>query len=302
MKIPTLKISKLLELKKINVDDLNFSTKSKINDNNFKKLNDEIFKNKDDVFNGDLFINNNLKKKIIIVSHERSGTHYLMNSIAYNSGYTVHPFIPISNSSLSINLQNHNAIHNFFSCFEKHNISNIFKSHHHFDFYKKEFDYLKEHFFFIYIYRDPRDIMVSFWNFLKVYPWVGPKKETIFEFLKSKPEGSMIQYQLKQYKNILERWGEHVKSWLLNNDKEIKRNILFIKYEDLNLSFEKTLKQIFSFINIKNTTSIKPSTSKDVLSPGRGKVGNYRFFLDNQDLGLFNKNIRKTMLDLGYFN
>ena len=303
MKISSIKLSKILELNKKNIDESNFSRNSQINDKNFKQLFDQILlKQKDSTFDGDLFINKNIKKKIIVVSHERSGTHYLMNSVAYNSDYTVHPFIPVSNSSLGINLSNYREIHNFFSSFEKNNVSNIFKSHHHFDFFKKEFDYLKEHFFFIYIYRDPKDVMVSFWNFLKEYPWVGPNKDTISNFLTCKPEGSMIQYQLNQANNILSRWSSHVESWIINNDEKIKKNILFIKYEDLNLSFENTLKKIFSFINVENKSVIKPSASKDVLAPGRGKVGNYKFFLDDEDIKLINENLGKTMINLGYSN
>ena len=37
--------------------------------------------------------NANIKKVIVVCSHERSGTHFLMNSIAHNTHYSVEPFI-----------------------------------------------------------------------------------------------------------------------------------------------------------------------------------------------------------------
>ena len=38
-------------------------------------------------------VNENVKKSIIVSSHERSGTHFLMNSVAINSNYTVNPYL-----------------------------------------------------------------------------------------------------------------------------------------------------------------------------------------------------------------
>ena len=35
----------------------------------------------------------NVSKLLIVCSHERSGTHFLMNSISNNSNYTVKPFL-----------------------------------------------------------------------------------------------------------------------------------------------------------------------------------------------------------------
>ena len=300
MKSSSIKLSKIFELNKNIIDNFNFNRKSLINEKNFNKQADIVFnKLKKDKFDCLLSYSNAIKKKIIVVSHERSGTHYLMNAIAYNSNYTVHPFIPCS-PNLGINFFYEDNIIFFFSMLEKYKIANIFKSHHNFVFFKKNFDYLKKHYFFIYIYRDPRDIITSFWNFLNTYPWVGPKKDSISELLRSQPEGTMIQYQIKQNKGILDRWEQHIKSWMLNNYEKNKKNILFIKYEDLNLSYEKTLNEIFLYLNIELKSTIRPSTSKDVLAPGRGKVGNYRFFLDKKDIEFIKKNVGKTMDDLGY--
>ena len=38
-------------------------------------------------------VNENIDKSIVVCSHERSGTHFLMNSISLNSEYSVDPYL-----------------------------------------------------------------------------------------------------------------------------------------------------------------------------------------------------------------
>ena len=300
MIISKVKFSKLLESQRNKIENINSNRNSKITEKKFAEQAQIIFNQlKNKLFDSEIQINENLKKKIIVISHERSGTHFLMNSIAYNSNYSVHPFIPCGGST-GINFFNKGGIKEFFSIFKNLKISNIYKSHHHFNFFKKNLNELKNDYFFLYIYRDPRDVFYSFWNFLKIYPNTGPLTNNFSEFLTKKPQGNMLQFQTKHYENILMRWEDHIKSWVLNTDKEIKENIKFIKYEDLNKNYDVTLKEIFNNLEIKILSNIKPNPTQDVLAPGRGKIGTYKFFLNNEDLSFINKKIGGTMKKLNY--
>jgi len=302
MAMSTIKFSKLLKPQRNKIENINSNRNSKITEKNFDEQAQMLFDQlKKELYDPEIQINQNLKKKIIVISHERSGTHFLMNSIAYNSDYSVSPFLPCSGST-GINFFNKGGIKEYFSFFKNLKISNIYKSHHHFNFFKKNLNELKDDYLFLYIYRDPRDVFYSFWNFLKTYPDTGPVANTFSEFLTKKPEGKMLQFQTKHYENILMRWEDNVKCWALNTDKEIKENIKFIKYEDLNKNYDVTLKEIFGYLGIKLLSNIKPCPSKDVLVPGRGKIGTYRFFLNNEDLNFINEKIGETMKNLGYSN
>ena len=42
------------------------------------------------------------RPKVLVVSHERSGTHFMMNSLAANFGYVANPFMNLD-SSLGVN-------------------------------------------------------------------------------------------------------------------------------------------------------------------------------------------------------
>lgn len=300
MATTTIKLSKLLEPQRNKIENINSTRNSRITEKIFDKDAQLLFNNlKKNLYDPEIQINQNLKKKIIVISHERSGTHFLMNAIAYNSDYSVSPFIPCAGST-GINFFNKDGMKEFFSIFKNIKISNIYKSHHHFNFLKKNLDELKDDYFFLYIYRDPRDVFYSFWNFLKTFPDTGPLANTISEFLTKKPEGKMLQFQTKHYENILERWEDHINCWVLNEDKEIKENIKFIKYEDLNKNYNTTLKEIFDYLEIKLLSNIKPSATQNVLVPGRGKIGTYKFFLNNKDLNFIDKKIGETMKKLNY--
>lgn len=296
----TIKFSKLLKSQRNKIENINSNRNSKITEKNFNERAQTTFnKLKKELFDSDISINQELKKKIIVISHERSGTHFLMNTIAYNSDYSVNPFIPCSGTS-GINFFNKGGIEKFFSIFQKLKISNIYKSHHHFNFFKKNLNQLKDYYYILYIYRDPRDVIFSFWNFIKNFPNSGPVTNTVSEFLTATPQGNMLQFQIKKHENILTRWEDNIKSWVLNDDKEIKNNIKFIRYENLHLHYEKTLKDIFNHLDIKVLSKIKPSPKKDVLVPGRGKIGTHKFFFSNKDLDFLNQKIGKTMKKLDY--
>ena len=56
----------------------------------------------------------------------------------------------------------------------------------------------------------------------------------------------------------------------------------------------------FDYLEIKLLSNIKPSATQNVLVPGRGKIGTYKFFLNNKDLNFIDKKIGETMKKLNY--
>lgn len=85
----------------------------------------------------------------------------------------------------------------------------------------------------IYLYRDGRDVAVSFYN------WSGKNK--------SEPFKSFLKTNILGGKGYWGSWHEHVNSWW-NKD-----GVLYVKYEDLVENTEGKLKEIAAFINLKVT-------------------------------------------------
>ena len=78
----TIKFSKLLKSQRNKIENINSNRNSKITEKNFDEQAQMLFDQlKKELYDPEIQINQNLKKKIIVITHERSGTHFLMNSI-----------------------------------------------------------------------------------------------------------------------------------------------------------------------------------------------------------------------------
>lgn len=209
-------------------------------------------------------IKEEIKKTIIVTSHERSGTHFLMNSLSCNTNYTVDPYLNFDHKPLGdmVNFFNKNEVSNFIKKIslirkdqKNFGLASIIKSHHLPSHFTDLFD--DEHCIFINIYRDPYDTLLSFWKFIR--KWVhheGPITDSLFEFIQSKPEGQMLRYQIKSYDTIFERWANHVNDWQEYSKK--KNNVYLVNYKDLDKNFTLTLKNLLSKINIPFQKIIEP--------------------------------------------
>lgn len=212
-----------------------------------------------------LLASDKIKKTLCVCSHERSGTHFLMNSISINSDYSVNPFlnfdlIPFGdmvNFYSPIGVENFiNHVSSITHLNHKYQLASIIKSHHCASTFKNLFN--NPNILFLYIYRRPIDVFVSFKNFIDNWDWnEGPKKNTLFEFITSFPEGRMQRYQEKSYNNIFSRWAWHVSNWL--NICSTTKNVLPIYYEDLKINYENTVHQILDFLQINYSFLKKPS-------------------------------------------
>ena len=242
------------------------------------------------------------RKKAAVIGHERSGTHFLMNTLAYNFGYISAPWFNFD-FELGINFHAPQAILNILKQMHDKPVLNILKSHHPIEFFRDFIDYFAEQFFIFYIYRDPRDVMVSNWkliNFYHAQGWdEGPKVRTVGEFIRSQPRGAMLRYQKEQEPTVLHRWQTHVEGWL-NYAEKNKDKVLAIKYEDLNLDFDNAVKRIGAFTKQEVVAPKRPSRFENVIKPGKGKVGAYREYFSVEDNEFVLSVVGETMKRLGY--
>jgi hypothetical protein len=215
-------------------------------------------------------------KKGMVVSHERSGTHFLMNALAMNFGYVAKPWINLD-QALGLNFHAPWELGAFFAQTEGKPVLNLVKSHHQFDFFRKFIGDLTNEFHVFYIYRDPRDVMVSFWRLVRSFKWdEGPHEDSASAFMRAAPRGNLLRYQKDQVPTMLHRWAAHVEGWLINPPSTNSTGIIPVRYEDLNLRFAETMEKIGERIGRPISDPVKPEKDVNVVLPGKGQVGGHK--------------------------
>lgn len=196
-----------------------------------------------------------------VVSHERSGTHFTIDSIArnfegYESLHNVGEFFgPYPDSERHL-AETRAALAEF------HTWTGLVKTHADHDLFTKAFPQAPV----IYVVRDPRDVMVSWWHYLNnptyykynpAVPFQGSLG--IGEFLR-RPCTPFLAYSYSVvggFANAVDRWCDHVKGWTRPSGK-----VLVIRYEDLSRSFDSALDHIAGFLGQRPLrTRTKPTIS-----------------------------------------
>ncbi len=207
------------------------------------------------------------RRPIMVVSHERSGTHFMMNSVAACFGYVSNPWLDIDRHRFNINYFHAPSLQQLVGKLAQLRAANMLKSHHEFAFFSEfasSFDGMLD---IIYIYRNPADVMASFWRFLHSWPWVeGPKADTVADFATAAPMGQLMRYQFRQYDSMLDRWANHVEHWLQAGSRSPRIHI--VKYEDLAGAYEDTVSRLGSALGYAPAQIVRPSPQQNVVQTG----------------------------------
>ncbi len=224
-----------------------------------------------------------MKKNILVISHERSGTHFLINTIAQSFGY--HPEQIDLDNSQNIDWKNTAMVKQWMQQFHNNSTPGIFKSHHSYAFLAPLLPQLVDEFHVFYITRDGRDVMTSFWVYLnRLAPGWGPRTATVGEFMRCKASGGITQYQYHQNNiTMLQRWVEHTRDW-----KNMASGIHYIEYETLHARFDTTVDRIADVLEQNAITVAQPSLSAPSSLPWKGSVGTWREYFTEADAHYFN--------------
>lgn len=188
--------------------------------------------------------------QVMVSSHERSGTHFLINSIAKNCRYSNQPLLSFDYPPLGsmLNFHDPEAIKGFCTYLNNRRCSSIMKNH-----FAAEFFYGANGFALpstvkcLYIYRDPVDVMLSYKRFVDSIRFPeGPKLDSLEEFMSSEPRGRMMRHQHNEKGSVLRRWEDHVAGWIETAGRE--KNVRCITYHDLAGNFEAELEGIAAFL------------------------------------------------------
>ena len=193
-----------------------------------------------------------VSRQAVVCSHERSGTHFLMNALTLNSAYTNVPLVNFDVMSLgpAVNFSYSENIHKFMGFLAERRCSSLIKTHHSAEFFQTPDGELAvgDSARVFYLVRDPVDVMLSFQRFVDHHPWhEGPACEDITAFMTARPEGNMLRYQFRQQATVLDRWKTHVLGWL---DLAARSpNVMIVPYRVLDEVYETQMQQVLGFVD-----------------------------------------------------
>ena len=205
----------------------------------------------------------------MVASHERSGTHFLINTLAGNYGYMpLDGVLDLDPASLKVNFHLPPHLVRVLKEAAIRRPQAIVKTHLSVEFFAGTIDDILRRQTIFYIYRHPVDVMISFWRYVYRWPWrEGPRTRDVVEFAASEPEGQMIRYQMKQYPNLLQRWRHHVEGWL---DAAAEHDaIVPVAYDALDCAFDETARTFAEAVGRPPIRLVRPGRETDVVRGAR---------------------------------
>jgi len=203
---------------------------------------------------------------VMVVGHERSGTHFMMNTLAACYGYVSNPWVDLDYNTFPINYFRPDQVANILSLLGDKKLSSVIKSHHHPDFFKDQIDLITSKIKIIYIYRNPADVMISFWKLLHGIAWKeGPRVDSPLRLARCEPSGQLMRYQMRQYPSMVHRWADHVSAWF--ELVRVSERVTSVSYEDLDQRFPETVTTLADFMEREPAEIIRPSRTDAGVSP-----------------------------------
>lgn len=235
------------------------------------------------------------RRPALVVSHERSGTHFLMNTLALNFGYLPYTdlderpgFDPWSTPQL---LE--------FLLGTAWSPQTLLKSHHPVELFPV-LPRLAEIYEMFYVVRDPRDALLSFRRFIAgSEPGTGPVTETAGEFLRAAPTGRIARYQRQEVASLVDRWRLHVDGWMAAADR-LGGRLTVVRYDDLDERFAATVERLAAVLGQPVPEPRRPSLTDRVIQPGTGGSGKHRAILTEADQGFVKAVAGGTMRRAGF--
>lgn len=239
-------------------------------------------------------------KDILAISHERSRTHFFINSAALNFGYIPEQIdVPPTTD--------YNKLKKFFQEY-KPTGKNIVKSHHQYSVLVQFMDIIQEKFKIFYIIRDGRDVMTScHYYFNKTKTNEFPFTKTVGELMRKNPQAYSFDtaYSIIRSNTMVERWARHILDWLYSDEKDA-----YLKWNGGKITISKAiinsdhlyfnLSQTINFIAFVLKKTVPPFCIRPLLgssrsvAPRKGIIGDFIEHFKEHDHKFFFDEVKKV--------
>lgn len=227
------------------------------------------------------------RRPVYVVSHERSGTHLAINLIFRNfhvrqSLYDAPVWVGPYRNSQDAGDYWRNLMHEKWQDLQRQ--GGLVKCHCEAELFLKHFPQAPV----VYVMRDPRDVLVSFFYYLnhpELYrnnPWMEDQRCANFSEFLRRPLTPYLQFgfSLRQNAgNVMERWAEHVRGWLT------LPGAIHVNYADMVSDYRKMICKIAIAAKClpKLRTSSVPFGDADSILPRRGTIGDWKNHFSQED-------------------
>lgn len=212
-----------------------------------------------------------LDAPLMVCSHERSGTHFLMNSLASCTKYVSNPWlnydlIPFGGT---VNFYSENSVREFFANFfnmrvngSTYGLASLVKSHFPLSMVQGA---LNAGIKVAYIYRNPVATLLSFWRLIHSLDWFeGPKLATPLDLARHVPCGQGQRYQTRNCECYFDRWALHVTDAM--RMANTTNQVALVSYESLVSSHASSIKTLLGELGIALLNDpVYPSRERNVI-------------------------------------
>lgn len=250
-------------------------------------------------------------KKVLVASFQRSGTHFLINTLASNFAGIEDGWVDVvhaEDNKWVKGLKPGNLCEKIreqlIEVYPDSEIRQCVKTHFQAYFFERIMDQLRERYELLYIVRDPRDTIAACYNYYNKTNYEVFVRESDFsKFLRAelwdvRTETQPYSYSYVKPKNILDKWQKHLLSWLPYRDN----GVTFVHFSDLKNDLKGVIEEIEKKTSLRrqneSVTEVTIADTRyrpdfDDSSLERGRIGAWRNYFKPEDL----KFLQSQLLD-----
>jgi len=241
------------------------------------------------------------RRSLHVISHERSGTHLALN-LFYRNLYIRQNFYDMAvwRGPYTDAADAFNHWRGFRQLWDAGwmDSGGLVKSHCEASVFRRFFPKEKV----IYVLRDPRDTLVSFFHYLNhpaLYennPWMADQRCANFQEFLTRPLSDFLRWGFSfegAANNVMERWANHVRGWM--DDPHAK----ILLYDDLIENYRRTMYStalaVGAFPKL-NMSPVRFGEGKTIL-PRKGKSGDWKNYFSREDEVELSEVLKARMLN-----
>jgi hypothetical protein len=222
-----------------------------------------------------------MKKPVLVVTHERSGTHLLINIINYDCDghFRTIGWMPNNELPFTLDKYKHTYYRDIMS--NAYRQGEVCKSHHQVEFSLPYIDFILENYKIIYVKRDVKDVLFSYHKFISTSV-DSTNFTSLEEWIFSKPDDVAKKFinpyfpdphVIVEPDTYIDRWKKHLDGWM-----KFENDILVVSYEEILGNYNEVKPKIENWVGKKVVDDLKILNNPKYpnFKPNKGIVGEYK--------------------------